>query len=334
MLPSATTLLVLVSLFPAVSQSRTAVQGQSPPAVDATRASSSLRVYDVRPALSSLTPPRSNAQELLDDLHEESDFEEQLRATNERLAAWAQRFMQPSWDPETNRIECLASTELLLQATAEQHAWVARWLQLLASETPGFMSVSTTILELPRGDLESLELGRPMGVATAAEARLLVGARQGAAERKGWNLLSAPRTMTRPFEKATVSILNQIAYIKEFEVNMSPDGASLVVDPIISVVQEGLSLDLCCGPIESGVLGLTVTLDRASVETPIASRKLRVSTHPPTEVEVQTPLVDHVKQSTWHRVPDGGLIYFTTPSDEADRDLLFLIEASAASELR
>jgi hypothetical protein len=269
-------------------------------------------------------------------LREFAPAREQQEQTGELLASWVRRFVEPAWDLESNSIESQGGESLLFRGTPQQQAWVTAWLELLRERELGFASMSASIIELPPGGLEVLgfEPDEPMGVATPAQKEKLLEARKQLDAHTGWSLLSAPRLVTRSFLGGNVSITNQLAYIKEWELTMLGDGRTTVADPVIGTVQEGLGLGLVCGPVAAGVLGLTLSLDRTDVEQPIATRKIRVATNPKTEVDVSTPIVNHVKLSSWYRVPDGGLIYFTVPSSKPDRDLPFLVTASIAPELK
>jgi hypothetical protein len=330
MTPSASLLLCTLGLFGTSCRTQPSVQSDTLEATDRAQSpESKLKLYAVEDLFTRIMSAGLTPEKELDSQAQA----ERVQTFGERTTSWVKRFMEPAWDPEANRIESHGGMTLLVQGSAEQHAWVTRWLEAMRDSELGFVSVSSSLIEFPRlglKDLGGLEPWATRGVASAAQAELLLTAREQLKQREGWQMLSAPRLTTRPFERANISVLNQIAYVKGVEVVLEFKDA--VADPVIEIVQEGLVLDMTCGPIAPGQLGLALSFDRSDVELPIATRTVRVATEPPTEVEIQTPIVDHVKLSTWFRVPDGGLVYLTMPSNEPDRDLLFFAEVTSLPE--
>jgi hypothetical protein len=140
--------------------------------------------------------------------------------------------------------------------------------------------VETRILHLEAEAAKRLGLLDPAGGVASRpiegdELRALLDA---AAAGKGVVQVTAPSLAVYDRQKATVSVLDQISFIQDFDVEETGDGTT-VADPIIGTIQEGVIVDL--RPIVSldrAAITCDLTLTVAHVRRPIAEAKVRLGT--------------------------------------------------------
>ncbi|MCI0342168.1 MAG: hypothetical protein L0216_13660 [Planctomycetales bacterium] len=120
-------------------------------------------------------------------------------------------------------------------------------------------------------------------------------------------LLTAPRLVAFNTQRSNVQVLNQIAYIRDFEVEVAQTAA--IADPIIGVIQDGVVLDV--KPTVSNDRKF-ITLDlRPTVATlvrPIPTILTNLGQAGSTQVNIQLPELRVQGAETTVRIPDGGTV--------------------------
>jgi tetratricopeptide (TPR) repeat protein len=122
-------------------------------------------------------------------------------------------------------------------------------------------------------------------------------------KRERATLLTAPRVTVHNTQRGHVSVLNEIAYISDFEPNTAAGVA--VAQPIVAVIRDGIVLDV--RPTISAdrryvTLELRPTL--ATLLRPIPTFQTSLGVGPP--VAIQTPQLTLQRIRTTVTVPDGG----------------------------
>ena len=167
------------------------------------------------------------------------------------------------------------------------------------------VDVTTRVLDVEASLLpQLLALGKPVDGAAvwldeeaAAKLEALI-----TKEAKGLNMITAPRLATYDGQRANISILNQIAYVQDYEVEIT--NAMSVADPIIGTLNEGLVVDLRPHVDEGGKhITLEISVTEAEVNRPIP--EIQVAAGPST-VTLQVPEM-HVRQMrSTVKLPVGG----------------------------
>ncbi len=116
-------------------------------------------------------------------------------------------------------------------------------------------------------------------------------------------LLTAPRVTVHNTQRAHVSVLNEVAYIRDFDTNTATGVA--VADPVVDVIRDGIVLDV--RPTVSAdrryiTLELRPTLATLLRPIPTFTTSLGVGT----PVAIQTPQLTLQRIRTTVTVPDGG----------------------------
>lgn len=290
----------------------------------------SVHLYDVTDILDVLTPRTLELGEGLRGEYPtqlEEEFKTRRTETLRRLATGLERFVTPSWNKAWNRIEVLSRGVLAIVGDSEQHAWIGDCLEELRAGGTSSIIVQVKYLEIPRGGLSEVGIEEsPLGSATQEQEASLREAIEDLSSHEGWNVLFAPEVLTRPFAPATLSVINQVAYVKEWQVHLVEPEKTLIADPVVDTVQEGYTLDLFCAALPEGNFGLKLDLVRADIERPIPTKKVRVATDPASDVSISTPVVTRVSLTSTFVVQPGRMVIFTTPTQDEERDLVVVIE--------
>ncbi|MCB9934890.1 MAG: hypothetical protein H6840_04275 [Planctomycetes bacterium] len=122
-------------------------------------------------------------------------------------------------------------------------------------------------------------------------------------KRERATLLTAPRITVHNTQRAHVSILNEVAYIRDFDTNTATGVA--VADPVVDVIRDGIVLDV--RPTISAdrryvTLELRPTLATLLRPIPTFTTSLGVGT----PVAIQTPQLTLQRIRTTITLPDGG----------------------------
>jgi hypothetical protein len=171
------------------------------------------------------------------------------------------------------------------------------------------VNIAVRIIDVSVGDAAAL-FGKHHPTADAAfvildeaEARALLTR---IAQQPGANVISAPRITVYDRQQANVSVLNQISFVQDYDVEQAKDGSS-IADPIIGVIQEGIVIDLKPTLSANGTsVSLEFTGTFSALRKPIAEKKLSVGPGP--DVTIQLPQIDVGKITATAQVPDGGWV--------------------------
>jgi len=118
-------------------------------------------------------------------------------------------------------------------------------------------------------------------------------------------LVTAPRILVHNTARANLAVLNQVAYVQDFDVEIA-QGAS-IADPIIAVIQDGVVLDV--RPVVSAdrrfiTLELRPTI--AELQRPIREKITTLGSQ--NSVTIQLPEVEIQRVRTSIPIPDGGTV--------------------------
>ncbi len=118
-------------------------------------------------------------------------------------------------------------------------------------------------------------------------------------------LITAPRITVHNAARANLSVLNQVAYVQDFDVEIAQ--AASIADPIIQVIQDGVILDV--RPVVSAdrrFLTLELRPTIAELKRPIPERVTTLGSQ--NSVTIQLPEVEIQRVRTSIPMPDGGTV--------------------------
>ncbi|MFT4537605.1 MAG: hypothetical protein ACI835_000035 [Planctomycetota bacterium] len=118
-------------------------------------------------------------------------------------------------------------------------------------------------------------------------------------------LVTAPRILVHNTARANLSVLNQVAYVRDYDVEIAQ--AAAIADPIIGVIQDGVILDV--RPTVSAdrrFITLEMRPTIAELKRPIIERPTTLGTQ--NSVTIQLPEVEFQRVRTTIPIPDGGTV--------------------------
>ncbi|MEM8711455.1 MAG: hypothetical protein AAGG01_10920 [Planctomycetota bacterium] len=130
--------------------------------------------------------------------------------------------------------------------------------------------------------------------------------------------VTAPRVTVNNGARANVSVLNQVAYVQDFDVQIAQ--AASIADPIIKVIQDGVILDV--RPVVSADLQY-ITLELrptiAELQRPIREQPTTLGTQ--NSVTIQLPEVEIQRVRTSIPIPDGGTVLLGGLKESTKQDI-------------
>ncbi len=117
--------------------------------------------------------------------------------------------------------------------------------------------------------------------------------------------LTAPRLLVSNNERASISVINEVSYVKDFDVEIAQ--AATIADPIIDVVRDGVILDV--KPVVSADRQFVTLELRPTVsvlERPIPTFATTLGTGPPVAIEIPTLRVQRVRTTV--TMPDNSTL--------------------------
>ncbi len=232
--------------------------------------------------------------------------------------------MEPPLHGADDDLRVLGDSVLVLRGTAAQHAWLAAFLETQRG-TNALARVRTTLWIVPHGVGRGL-LGTPEDMdRRLLETRTDVDDVHTAAAGLGLEVVTSPEMYAFPRQLTNVSVLNEVSFVIGWDlVRVEPDDRA-VADPVIDVVQEGLTLDTRAVPLGDGFWTVDAELAYANLQRPVRSITTTLGDDGP-EVEFSLPVVSRVSLSTSLTIASGGGALLLSYDRIDDRDILVLIQ--------
>lgn len=130
-------------------------------------------------------------------------------------------------------------------------------------------------------------------------------------------LVTAPRIVVHNAARGTLSVLNQVAYVQDFDIEIAQ--AASIADPVIAVIQDGVILDV--RPVVSADRRF-VTLEMrptiAQLKRPIEEKPTSTGTQ--NTVNIMLPEVEIQRVRTSIPLPDGGTVLLGGLKESTNQD--------------
>ncbi len=293
----------------------------------------SLQAYDVSDLTNSVqaaaislqaihTSDFEEAQERLAQLEDIEQLRQHALGAIQALDEVVRDSIQPPLRDGTDSLRVLGDNLLVLNGSDAQHAWMIRFLETQRGADE-LVSMQAHVWIASQG------LGRELGL--NGEVQKLLPDRSQVAEvlslakALGHDTITSPQLLAHPRQKAMVSVLNQVSYVSEWSLVMVQPDETLIADPVIDVVQEGVVLEARAVPLFPGHWMVDAELKLSSLERPIPTRTIQFGdgSH---SGKVSHPVVSKVSMSSRFAVPAGGGALFLTYDQVQDRDVLVLMQ--------
>ncbi len=238
------------------------------------------------------------------------------------LADIVRRYMQPAFEPDHEQLSAPGEGSLLANLRPEQHKWLSNFLDV-QRRASGLIEISCEVLQGPRGVFR--DLGLTTSSTVIEDPALVAAFRTKADEHKGVDRMTSPRIAAWNGTKATLSTLDQVAYIEDWKLRIVEPGPQEIAEPTINVVQDGFTASMCATVLDEHTYGLDLSFVSAKIERPMQTRKIRLSTTNDRTVEIGLPVVAKISFETNLVLADGASAVFTTASPDPDKDMAILV---------
>ena len=177
----------------------------------------------------------------------------------------------------------------------------------VAKQDKPVVTIDAKVIEMERRALDDLPIERdprqPVTYLDDTAAEVILRALEKSSK---VTVLGAPRLSAFDRQQANVSVVNQTSYVQDYDIEKSEDG--LIADPVVGIVQEGLTLDL--KPIlSSDHTVITVELEGtwSKLARPIQELEIDVGPtgQPTAKVKVQLPQVSVSRMAATATLPTG-----------------------------
>lgn len=129
-------------------------------------------------------------------------------------------------------------------------------------------------------------------------------------------VLAAPQLAIQPRTRATISTTSQVSYVSDYELRIVQPGDQTILDPIIGVVEDGMSAELRIVPMPGGSFDVECKVEWAVLERPLKSERVRRGAGEGFEVEITKPVVETIRiDSLLGLVPGTAALLVTTSED-------------------
>lgn len=255
----------------------------------------------------------------------------EARGAMQNIIETVQELVEPPLSSQ-QKAQAIGDGSLTIVGTKAQHEWVDGYLSSLRT-FKGFIDVQATVYMLPRGRVGELLKGRSGVVVDAAELAEL------RTKVAGGDCVSSPRMVIKPGQRATISVLDQTAYIKDYELTIVPGRDEEIADPVIDVIKTGLILDVRAAPVSATRMALHAEYTVTKAERPFPEAKVQLGTRR-MEVTVQLPEVHTMRAKGRFDLGTGSAVALGSLSEVAelradgddrkgdDRELLVIIEVT------
>ena len=245
---------------------------------------------------------------------------EEVRSTTNSLLASIREMISPALEEGIQRIELLGGGSLALVGTPAQHHWLEEFLQN-ARRFDGLIDVQAHIFVLEPGRLDQLSRVRSGEVLERDQVVTLLGALKLAEV----DAVTSPRITAFPFQQASLSVVDQLAYIKDYKLVVLPDEDAEVADPVVDVVSSGVEMTIRGIPSLNDELNIFAQLQYSTLERPISTFEttLGASSHP---VRIQLPEVTRVKLEGRFGLRPGQTLVLSTRDSAGESEVLALVQ--------
>ncbi len=213
----------------------------------------------------------------------------EVEGATQSIVTSIETFIEPQPGPEF-RIAPVGPGRLAVAGSPAQQVWVKEFLRSMRG-FDGLIDIQMHMYQLPQGHLETL-LGGWSG--KALDAMQLTELLEDLDRIEDKQVVAAPRVMVFPAGRASISTIEQTAYIKDFELTILPDLNKEIADPTIDVLQTGVVVDVLAVPVGDDRLAVLADFAYSTAEKPFPTRSFRLGAHTE-EVTIQVPEVRTAK---------------------------------------
>jgi hypothetical protein len=235
--------------------------------------------------------------------------------------------LSPKLGDAPEQLQISRTGTLVANLRRDQQQWLDAFLQTQRS-FEGCIEVQARLFKAPRGLLGKLGVESSAMLSSDTHRDAFV---QRMASTADVHEITAPKLIVYANQRANISVLNQVAYVKDYTLEIVEPGRQEIADPQVAVINEGVILDLRATPLPGQLLVLDLKLHNSQILRPIRTRKIRLSATQPTEVEIGLPEVATVRIVSSVVLRDGASVVLSTPAQDDEGDIALVVTAKRVS---
>lgn len=249
---------------------------------------------------------------------------QQQELAAQHLITMVRAFITPPFEADLDELAAPSPDTLVALCTQAQQDWIREFLDLQRRSQGRLIDVQTAIVRGPRGAFGKL-LGTERSATTLGDPSVLPGLMQHFQQEAGFEVVSTPRLKILDRQRAQLSVLNEVAYVKEYRLRLIHPGDVELADPVVETIREGIEIEVIGTPIEDDLYALGVELDLTKLKRPIATRTVRVRAGQDGEAEVGMPEINTVAVESQLLLVDGATAVLLVASPTEDQDVAVFI---------
>lgn len=246
------------------------------------------------------------------------------------LESTVSRLILPKAKDAAFNLRCTDTGTFVLTATSPQHEWVSAFFDHLR-DYDKLIEVEARFVHVPSERLKELGIEGPSVFPRPDDVPSLLEALK---QTPKVEFVSAPRVMTFPLQRASISVLEQIRYVGNWRVETVEPGAQEVLVPEIEELDTGLALDVRAVPLPGEKIALNLEAQEARLMRPLAPITQKLKTKKgETDVAIALPEVDIQRVQTELLLQDGSTaVLVVDPSSSKDRLVILVTVRSVAAK--
>lgn len=254
--------------------------------------------------------------------------ERRLRALRGLLTA-IETFVDPPLDADLDELRPVGEGSFIALVTGAQHAWIERFLDRQRVDGT-LLDVQARFFRAPHDQFAAL--GIQEGSTTGDAAWLSGILRELGRRPETFEVLSSPRVLVHNGQAATVELKDQIAYVRDWKVEVVQPGNRRVVDPVVDTVSFGTTFAVAGWRLSEGEFGLDVDLERSALQQPITTLPTSLPGTDET-VEIALPEIRRTRLDSVLVLADGAAAAFLARDVEDGFDLLVILRLDVATPI-
>lgn len=251
-----------------------------------------------------------------------AELEAELATGARNFVEVLKRYVEPKFEPASDRLESSASGTLVAHLMPAQHAWVEDFLRRVR-EFDSYIEIETRFIEAPTSVLESMGLS---GTSQLRDANDLAALDALVKATPDCNLLAAPRLTTLPAQRASISAVDEFKFVADWSIEVvEPDKREIAV-PLLSVIREGVAVDVRALPLDGGLIALELGLQNAHVRRPVRTVKQTIGKDA-REVELTLAEAETVRYDATILLASGASSVVVSPFPDATKSVAVVVTA-------
>lgn len=241
----------------------------------------------------------------------------QRRARRANLLEDVRRWIEPPLEQE-HTLRLTEGGALVANVPPAAAEWIAEFarLQLDRVDRAGEANGTTTLYQLDTAVYSAEPRSfDPLGI--EEQTRVFPPDAPFDARALGIEVVTAPRLAVFPSQPASVSIVDEVAYVKAYRHVVVAPGNREILDPIVDVIADGIVIDARVVPLPDDRIGVVLDASVTELVRPIETEEVVIH-EGAAPVEIGVPVVHRIDLVTRVRLAAGETILITGRTKHAD----------------